>query len=117
MEQARLSNALGIKVWQPRSSKKIRCAVFCPEILNHDQQKILNGMISVLGLPSDEIKITSQVNELEELCPDYVLCLGEANNLSCSVITTYSPKQLEVDPKLKRKAFNVLLELKKKLHD
>ncbi len=136
-------------MWQPRSGRhphfkaqptfivpepfvgRARCVVilyFVNEtaaFLNNAEQKILDGMLSVLSLPAEQMMlvrvygsnpdlalVTSSINEWQ---PESVLQLSmdiQDAEVSMSYQRTYSPVALLQDPTNKPQAFKDLLTLR-----
>lgn len=140
-----LLNHIGIPYWLDRASVfrsnaplfGAKCLVLLPETINKqtpEEDKILTGMLNVLGLKTKEICIawietqdsTILKTELLKWAPESILIMGEAlairmaeaiNCLKNSIIiqVTHHQKHLLQSPEDKKKAYRDLLSLKQML--
>lgn len=95
---------------------------------NPEEQKILNGMLGVLELPSQQIMTavisapwpqTSSIElQIQQWQPKYILQLDmlmpKLKSINC--IQTYSPGYLLMNPQFKAAAYKNLLTLRAMLH-
>jgi hypothetical protein len=144
---------MGLNVWQPRAFRhpalslsttliaaeplrvNARCVVLLfingmqPEPINTSEQKILNGMLSVLELLPEELmlaRIYSKEADLElvaaniqQWAPATVLQLSmelPAINVQMHLTRTFSPEYLMQNVQHKSTAYKDLLTLRKILH-
>ena len=136
--------ALGITVWQPRPFKhpaidtqdtvivpeplriNARCAVI---LFEHEQQKILDGMLSVLALSAAELMLVRIyaanpdldliAKALRQWNPYTVLQLSmdlPVVGFDAELVRTFSPAYLALNPQHKPQAYKDLLTLRKFLH-
>ena len=118
------------------SHRPVVCAA-CLIVLEHDpqhltasQRAIFDGMLKVLDLGKDDYCVawyplsgaTPLSQAILKYAPYSVLFLGSAfkkhvipSSSEIPFLYTYSPEELEADPRLKRSAFDTLLGLKKQL--
>lgn len=101
-----------------------------PQHLTASQRTLLDGMLKVLALDQDDYCVawyplsgaTPLSQAILKYAPCSVLFLGSAfkkhvipSSSEIPFLYTYSPEELEADPRLKRSAFDTLLGLKKQL--
>jgi hypothetical protein len=101
-----------------------------PHYLSASQRTLLDGMLKVLDLGKDDYCVAwmmqraetgpySRESSILKYAPYSVLLLGSALEKikmdTIFIAHTYSPSELEIDPKRKRSAFDTLLDLKKQL--
>ena len=99
-----------------------------PHYLTASQRTLLDGMLKVLDLGKDDYCVawyssgaTPLPQAILHYAPYSVLFLGTTMHsvmpaqMGIQFLYTYSPQELEADPRLKRSAFDTLLGLKKQL--
>lgn len=131
---ALLSNTLsklGIVAWMPRNTSHMQVQLRCMALVISDttlkptEQKILDGMLSVLKLEQDQIQVvhardmqeaTQQVNlcraaSVLQLSMDHNIVAGQGK-----IVRTFSPQFLAENIQHKAQAYKDLLTLRDFLH-
>jgi hypothetical protein len=145
IQSPHLLKTMGIELWYERNGLiKTQSAIIqarltiilSSAIETTDEQTILEGMIRVLELHSNEwwtgwinpewqsMTPTLFWDALKKMKPQALLCLGESLNTMLMhtdmtlpiVMCTYHPRELARKPELKKKSYHDLLRLKYDLH-